>query len=214
MNVPRTVFLFFLAAAPMLAFGQMRISAKLYGHLAANGARGVPVIDRTSTELLEFRWVSPAIHLSLQNGKYHEFEITNFLFQSSPNEGTEARFSIGAKYEYGKIFTRNPYSSFRFLAGISARGYYGVEQLNGLNPNGSPTENKVLGLGFALNPHLEYQLYKNLYFDFSPYCDVLNLAVRDEYVFNEFIPDELRGAQDFYLLKLQFFLRFGLAWSF
>jgi hypothetical protein len=198
----------------MFGFGQTSISAKLYGHLAIDGARGVPVIDQSSSDLIKFRWVTPAIQICLANGKYHEFEFTNLLLQTAQDEVADTRLSFGVKYERGKNFTKNPESTFRFLVGVSARGYFGYEQLNALNPNGWPTENRVLGLALAINPHLEYHLFRNFYFDFSPYCEVLNFAGRDEYVYNEFIPEELRGAQDFYLLRFQLFLRFGLAWRF
>ncbi|MCC6725729.1 MAG: hypothetical protein IT258_14565 [Saprospiraceae bacterium] len=212
---PLRLLLFFgIALTSVAAFSQQNGTVKVYTHLAVNGARGVPIIDQPNASLLQYKWVSPALHIEFDSGRYHEFELTNLLLQTAPTDEVDTRFSFGLKYERGRNFNFKKNGPLRFLTGISCRAYYGMEQLNQSGPNGIPSENNVIGLALAINPHLEYKLFKNLAFDFSPYCEAINFAVRRELVFDEFLVDEQQDSIDFYLLKLQFFLRFGLAWRF
>ncbi len=195
-------------------FSQKIRTVKLYSHFAFNGAISVPTIDKEPTGLLAFKWLAPALLIDQTENRYHEFELTDFFLQRAPDEETDTRFSIGFRYERGWRLNKLPAGNTVVRIGLSVKNYYGLEQLNELNPTGWPLENRLYGLSLALNPHVEYRVFRELYFDFSPYCDLLSVAARSEYIYNEFIDVEQRQSIDFYTLSMKFFLRFGLAWRF
>lgn len=205
--------IFVVLFVPELATAQ-KPTLKLYSLFALDGALAIPVIEENSTDLFTFRWFSPAVLIPRNKGHYDEIELTDLRYQRAPDFETDTKFSIGLRYEHGKRFNKNGNSSMSFRAGPSLRSYFGLELLNDSNILGYAVENQVYGLALAINPHVTYRIYKNLIFDFSPYCEVANFTTRLEYVYDPFIDEEQRQSVDFYFDGLTIFLRAGIGWQF
>lgn len=210
-SLPNCVLILLLV--PLLANAQ-KPTIKLNSNFALDGAVAIPVIEESAFGVLDFRWFSPAIMIPWKNRHYDEIELTDLFFRRSPDFETDTKFTIGLRYEHGKRFNKNANSNLNFRAGPSLRVYYGLEQLNDFNIIGLPTENQVYGFALSLNPHLEYRMFKRLVFDFSPYCELANIATRLEYVYDSSIEEEQRQSVDFYFDGLKIFLRVGLGWQF
>ncbi len=195
-------------------YAQQKPTFQLNAHIGLDGATSTLFMDGNSNDLITFKWLTPSVVFHRENGKYHELELTNLVLQRAPDVATDTRFSMGIRYERGRQIGKDNGGNLVLKAGVSLKHYLGTEQLNALNPNGLPTENKIFGLTLALHPHIEYKIYKGLVFDFSPYCELINGAARVEVVYDEFLDEEQRDSVDFDLIGLQFFLRFGLGWRF
>jgi hypothetical protein len=213
-SMKNVIIIAILLAAPIWCIGQTIKSAKMYSYFALYGGISIPYFESNSNEVLAFRWFSPAIRFQHDNGRYKELELTNLIIERAPDIETDTRFSFGFRYEFGKRFTKNADAKLSFAGGLSLRPYFGLIQLNALNPLGIEAENTVLGSSMAILPHLEYRIHRNLIFDFSPICEVANIAVRSEYVYDQFIDEEQRQSLDFYFKSFQLFLRIGVAWEF
>lgn len=190
-------------------------SLKAYGNMAIGKSVSIPYFEEENRNaFLKFTWASIAVKYQYDSGRFREFELTNLELQRRPNEDTDTRFSVGFRYKYGKMLTKSVNAPLTLSIGASIRSAYALEQLNGLNIIGIPSQNEYYSLALGLHPHLEFLIKKHVIVELCPNVDIGNFTARSEYVYDEFIEEEQRSSIDFYFKAFQFFASIGAGWRF
>lgn len=199
---------------PSFLGAQKNTSAKLYGHLALFDSRTVLGLDQNKENVVHLNSLAPAFRWEEESGRYRELELSA-LSRERIDDGRAVieEYSFALRYERGYPISKNN-SGMKVRLGWSARGYFGNRTADFYDLSEYPAENQYYGLILSLTPHIEYNISRRLYFDFSPNLELLNFCAGREYVYNPDYDEEQNESIDFFFLPFRPLLRIGAGFRF